>query len=283
MLSILIFYCSHIGAICKIKIKIDFINAWIIFIFYSITAMNSNSNNINIEAKIDTNSVDSWGCVTKDNLSQMIDRTNKYKEPLMKMAIMIRDLVDEYDKTNNIVTNMFIIDGTLLGAYRDGKMIDHDYDFDYGLYGSDKELLNLYKFLDIKIQEINRKNNKNYIINCVNTYAHKLEIFDKDYGKYDPSFDTSSSLDWYNVMIDIQLMSDKKDTCYVELQYFRNNLNEKIIHTKKSLLPMSTINFEGYVFKAPHDPKEFLVNNYGCIEKGAVFDPVSGKYVKINE
>lgn len=224
--------------------------------------------------------IDSWGCVTNENKTEMIERTNKYKKNLIDMAVTIKNIVGKYidvncdkDKTK---LYFFLSDGTLLGAHRDGKMIEHDYDFDYGIMTTLDTMHNLFDFIEKELCMHNKTNGTDYITRIISDYSNKIEILDRSCGTY-----LTNVGEWYNVAVDLQLMCEKSDNPeLIETQYFRDKYNEKTIHNKKSILPLGTITFENNIFPCPGDVKAYLEENYGCLEKGAVFDKELCKYIK---
>ena len=50
-------------------------------------------------------------------------------------------------------------------------------------------------------------------------------------------------------------------------------------HHLERVLPVGSIELEGEMFPAPHDPKGFLEAVYGSLDEKAVFDSSTGKYV----
>ena len=223
-------------------------------------------------------SYDSWGIVTDHNREKMIERCSTYKAPLLELATLVRDLIYAYNSNHAKVIHVYINDGTLLGAYRDAKMIAHDYDFDFALYGTGDDLFTLYDFLKLELTTFNIHNNKQYSIKCfgLDHYAQKISIRDLKYGSYEHQHD-----EWYHVEMDIQLLADEDGK--VVPQYFRDGVNKKLVQTADVILPLSSIKFEGYTFPCPNNVKKYLENNYGCIEKGALYDSDTCKYVLSND
>ena len=78
----------------------------------------------------------------------------------MELVKVTNNILNEYSKIADI--KWFIMDGSLLGAYRNNKMVAHDYDFDFGLYCSKDEpdqedLLWMNSFIEDDTQERDTK------------------------------------------------------------------------------------------------------------------------------
>ena len=115
--------------------------------------------------------LDSWGMVTESNLSEMKERTARHKTSLIKMGCVVYNMVVKYnnkdrqqrvEERTEAGVNVFISDGTLLGAYRNGEMIAHDYDMDFAMYGTREELRALYEYLVVELSSYNREHGANY-------------------------------------------------------------------------------------------------------------------------
>jgi len=206
--------------------------------------------------------VNSWGTVTETNYDYMIENTQKYGPLRVSMAIDITPIL------NKSGLSWYLDTGNLMGAYRYGKMLKHDDDFDIGLYASECDLNELFKLLQ---NEMDGK----YKIRFIDTYCKKLEIYNESHGSY--VLDADKGYNYHNVTIDIQLYVPKDDGS-VDYKYTKNRLNE-FIHIKHDMiLPLGTINYEGYSFKSPNNVKEYLIAHYGYIGPNAVFNNVTRKY-----
>ena len=228
---------------------------------------------------------DSHGVCTDKNMTEMIERTAHFKEPLMKMALVVWDIIKQYNSEQSYSTKkliVFISDGTLLGAFRNGKMIPYDYDFDFALYGTKNDLQALHDYLTAELKKHHEKYNKEYVSESITSYSSKITICDPEYGVYEdaPASFSQSGVEWWNVSIDIQLLSDHPHKLNkVQCIYFKDDLIEKMSHNKSDILPLSEIIFECHIFSAPNNVEQCLKNNYGCIEVGAVYDSSTATYV----
>lgn len=225
-------------------------------------------------------SFDSWGMINDGNVSKMMERTEKFKPSLLKMGTAVYNMIEKYNaqQSDDVkVLKVFISDGTLLGAFRNGRMIPHDYDMDFALYGTLEDLKRLYEYLVVELKSYNSESGVNYIPSYVDTYARKISVDDFDSGTFEGK--NREGIDWCNVNLDIQLLSDRpgKEN-EIEPCYYRDDLNTKVTYTKEMILPLRKIQFEGYTLNAPANVEQYLKRNYGCIEKGAVYNAATCKY-----
>ena len=189
---------------------------------------------------------------------------DKYGKQRLELAIFLRDNI-----LNKINFINFIENGTLLGAYRNNKFIDHDDDFDFGiLLNSIDEIKDIYNFI---------KNNlpSKYDCKLLNTYSFKIEIFNPKYGKYLLLGPKYNNAEYHFVTIDLQFYL-KKDDNY-QLLYFINPY--EIIINKNLIIPTKKILLENEEFNCPNNTVEFLKLHYGSIKEGAKYCSKTGKYI----
>ena len=107
----------------------------------------------------------------------------------------------------------FIENGTLLGAWRNGKFIKHDDDFDYAI------LINTKNDADTIYEKMLQglKNTK-YSLRLVDTYCDKIEVYDESYGKYNLIGKQYNNNDYHYVTIDLQFYT-RKDNIYTKLYW----------------------------------------------------------------
>jgi len=180
----------------------------------------------------------------------------------MKLATILRDSV--------LPSNLewFIENGTLLGAYRNGKFISHDDDFDIGLIIT---TLDDIERLQSTIQE---KLPSPYKVRRISSYADKLEVYDPSHGVY--TLQGYDGADFHYVTVDVQFHWLESDRACQPLYRRGNQYRFKIDDT----LPTSSIVLEGEEFPCPKNPEKLLKERYGSIKEGAVYDTVLGKYVE---
>ena len=100
---------------------------------------------------------------------------DKYGDARMKLALFVRDNV--LDQLNIPWT---IENGTLLGAWRNGKFILHDDDFDIALFFETDPIPRVPAMLN-KVQQLLPAP---YKARYVSSYADKIEVYDPTYGEY---------------------------------------------------------------------------------------------------
>ena len=204
------------------------------------------------------------GSITEENYEQCVAETRLYGPKRVETANAVLKVLEP----RRSEFEMFLESGTLLGAYRNGKMLPHDDDFDLGIYVPDEEstmplLESLKAALDYTLPE-------KYETRIVTSYSKKVEVYQPQFGKY-PLRDT----DFHNVSVDVTAFVDDGDGnlrmphCSYEWSRTR----------KENIFPLSTILYEGETFPAPQNPEQLLVDMYGYIGEGAVFDPETNKYV----
>ncbi len=163
----------------------------------------------------------------------------------MKKKIRIRNKEELQDRKNcfleicNILDQInikyFLQGGTLLGARRDKKFIEWDWDVEISLFNND-----LHKNFDIIISELLK--NKFQIYACVNDkISAKIDL----YKNYDLDVTGYTIFGWSH---------DQKNQCY---------RRKKISFPDKFLENFQEIEFYGKTFNAPKPIDEYLSYQYG--------------------
>lgn len=188
-----------------------------------------------------------------------------YGEARLILALRVRDVLEQTGVA------WFLDAGTLLGAYRNGKLIPHDDDFDMAVclptYSGAHELEKLASRLTVGAP---------YKCRMVTSYANKLEVFDPT----SPCFELPPhyrGADFYAVTVDLQVMTRGQGESFVYL----HDLMRHIQVPCSAVFPPGEILCEGHSFRAPHDPAGFLEALYGYLGEDARFDPETKKYVQI--
>jgi len=188
-----------------------------------------------------------------------------YGQARLALALNVRDALARSGVA------WFLDAGTLLGAFRNGKLIPHDDDFDIAVYlpyySGAHELDSLARLLCIDAP---------YQCRAVTSYAQKLEVFDPNSPRFELPCDYGGA-DFHAVTVDLQVMTDNADDNLVYL----HNLLGYVQVPRSAVLPPGDIPCEGHLFQAPRDPTAFLEALYGYLGEDARFDPSTGKYVRI--
>ena len=189
-----------------------------------------------------------------------------YGKQRLELAVELRD---------NILTNIkqpwFIENGTLLGAWRNKKFIDHDDDFDYAILIEDE--LNTKETISNMYEYIKENLNKKYECRLISTYANKIEVYDPTFGKYLLA-EQYGGADFHYVSIDLQFYKKINEYNYQSMYYINPDLmiDIRLIH------PLRKIKLENYYFPAPFDTRTFLINHYGSLDENAKYNKETGKY-----
>ncbi len=182
----------------------------------------------------------------------------------LKLAKLISPMLDQIGVT------WFLDAGTLLGAYRNGKQIPHDDDFDIAAYFpvfEDKDLTSLHTKIAALLPDP-------YQIRTVTRYARKLEIFDSTSEKFElpPQY---GGADFHTVTVDIQIMTDSREG----VVYLHDMLRHVLV-PQDAILPTSEIMYEKQLFNSPNDIVRFLEAQYGYIGVDAFYNHKTKFYVK---
>ena len=206
------------------------------------------------------------GTITEENYEQCLAETRLYGPKRVAVARAVLKAIEPRKDEFQI----FLDGGTLLGAYRNGKMLPHDDDFDYGLYIRNEEstmdlLESLKAHLDATLPS-------NYKTRIITTYTKKVEVYEPDFGNYP----FSEFGVYHNVTVDITAFVDDGEG-QVRIPHYRYGWFRT---RKENLLPLTSIVYEGQTFPAPCNSEQLLVDMYGYIGEGAVYDPETKKYAK---
>lgn len=192
---------------------------------------------------------------------------NVYGKQRLELAIHLRDTV-----LPMIKRPFFVENGTLLGAWRNGKFIEHDDDFDFGVLLDSApnprgEALSILGCIEKHL-------GPGYKCRLVTTYATKIEVYDPSWGSYmlSPKY---GGADYHYVTADLQFYCETEVGGFQQMYYLGSPTP---VVRKDRILPLSKIVLEGEPFPAPRRTEEFLVDNYGSLDPAAKYSSVTGKY-----
>lgn len=166
--------------------------------------------------------------------------------------------------------------GTLLGAYRNGKFIIHDDDFDIALIVKSKLIISSLEFISHDIQRLLPKP---YACRVVNTYTDKIEVYDPTMGKYILANKVYNGADFHNVTVDLQIVyfetGDELISTYRAKPFVMK-------YNYDTIYPIKEIKLMNNMFNCPNNTIKYLESDYGYIGDNAIFDEKTGKYIKKN-
>lgn len=191
----------------------------------------------------------------------------------------------------------FLDNGTLLGLWRNGELIDSDDDFDFGLLVDGAEFsANWVKSFQRDFQarlEQRLKDTGSGMEICsrvVDTYAHKIEIYDPTLGSFPLDGAKYEGARYHHVSVDLQLHVEesKREEKSGEGQG-ANRRGVTIQHTDfetrgqapgRAYEPFGSISFAEADWPVPGRQEDFLSYLYGFLGTGAEFDEHSRLYRK---
>lgn len=199
-----------------------------------------------------------------NNFKNPLSGCDKYGSSRLKLALFLKDIVFKAFNIDYCLEN-----GTLLGAFRNNKFIPHDDDFDYAVFiNHTSQIPKLYE--NIKKHLCNSP----YKARLIESYCLKIEIYDPSEGNYILSGPKYNGADYHHVTVDLQFHVKCSNNNYKQLYY----ISPELINNKKNIFPMSTILLEDNVFPAPNNIELFLINCYGSIKQGAIYNSKTCKY-----
>lgn len=186
---------------------------------------------------------------------------------------------------NDLEVKWFIADGTLLGWYRHGAMIAHDYDLDVAIMEEDLQIIwkNRHKLPSgVVLDNIGSADKTG----CV-------WVTDDTSIPYDPALKSSKKLSAYNTMLPPKPKDGPVfvwEAC-IDIQTYRresdgwhNNYNMHgldfgaITFPDDVIFPVVKAKFEGMEIYIPNNAERWLELNYGYLGEDAVWDAGTQKY-----
>lgn len=198
-----------------------------------------------------------------------------HAEARVHLGIVVRNIMVKQELP------WFIENGTLLGAWRDGKSIEGDDDFDIAvLCANDKACANTTEQLLrtwTQMREIAKLLQAHlpepYKVREVSSYACKLEVFDPTKGSRELIGPQYKGANFHNVTVDIQAYFRTGN------KYERIYYHDPRVYDVNIILPCTTIIFHDESFPAPRQTREWLTLSYGCLDRDAKYNPATLRYV----
>jgi phosphorylcholine metabolism protein LicD len=165
---------------------------------------------------------------TLKNKQKKIDK-KLFKENLIEL------MSDIYAKTSKHNIDIWINYGTLLGQYRENKIIDHDYDIDLATMENNYHLIK--QILDYE----------KYWITPVNFLGYKfIKVMNRETGVY----------------LDIDFYRIQKNNLRICMPSFLNKPNERK-YDRTFVFPLRQVMFESVNVQIPNKPEKILPRYYG--------------------
>lgn len=200
-------------------------------------------------------------------LKNVASSNTLYGQHRLALSKQVGHILDE------LGIDWFIESGTLLGAWRNHKLLPNDDDFDIAIILDDQPI-------ERQLQQINDKFNtmltSNYQSRVVNTYCHKLEIFQPEYGNYilpDPAY---RGANFHNVTVDLQVYCHREGGLSPLYYLYQNQVNIPL----NDVYPLQKINLEGTQYNCPANTRGVLEILYGYLGPDYLFNVATRKYEK---
>lgn len=190
---------------------------------------------------------------------------DRYGESRMKLAVLLRDKV-----LYKLGIPWTIENGTLLGAWRNGRFILHDDDFDIALFYDQDPRPQIPAVLE-KVQQLLPAP---YEARQVDTYADKIEVYDPNFGMYNLAVSKYNGASYHHCTVDLQFYQ-RFGKEYRSLYYVHPHV--KTVYYE-DIYPLGEIALEGETFQAPGNPEGFLTSLYGSLSPMAKFNSKTGYY-----
>jgi hypothetical protein len=200
-----------------------------------------------------------------NNFKSPLSGMDKYGEPRMRLAVLLRDKI-----LNKLGIPWTIENGTLLGAWRDGRFILHDDDFDIAMFCERDPRPRI----PLILHTIKQLLPAPYEARYVSTYADKIEVYDPRYGKYNLLAAKYNGASYHHCTVDLQFYQRAGEK-YKSLYYVHPNI--KAVNYR-DMYPLGEIELEGEIFQAPFNTEGFLTSLYGNLSPKAKFNTKTGYY-----
>ena len=107
----------------------------------------------------------------------------------------------------------FLDNGTLLGIWRSGKLIESDDDFDFGIllnakeFNQDNYMLHFQQDFQTRLEQQLQQMGSNikYESRIISTYADKIEVYDPNHGSFPLQGDKYEGARYHHVSVDLQV------------------------------------------------------------------------------
>jgi cytidyltransferase-like protein len=207
------------------------------------------------------------------------ERTNLAKEVALVMASM------------PCRPRYFLDNGTLLGLWRNGELIENDDDFDFGLLVdaaeySSKWVVNFQQDFQVRLEQRLSDNGSDmqYHSRVIDTYANKIEVYDPSVGSFPLEGVRYGGARYHHVSVDLQIhvkeeeLESLKDKVVPGPEQWQGvTIKHSDFSTRgqapvDAYEPFGSLEYAGSTWPVPGQQEKFLSYMYGYLGLGAEFD-----------
>ena len=205
-----------------------------------------------------------WGEVTTDNEQEVITANREIHPKIEKLLSTLADIL------NLAKIEYWIDQGTLLGAYRNGKFIARDSDVDIAI-ANEEHFQAIPALLESKLPSAYGWERKG-------SHCRGYRVWLKAGGTFEGIFE-GREIQWPLVVCDVMFYQyDSEEKAYV--QQYRGFGVDTFFLLNEVVFPLNQIAFEGRIYPCPNQVPEYLEIQYGYIGEGAIWDPKVNRWVQ---
>jgi hypothetical protein len=205
-----------------------------------------------------------WGEVTTENEKDVVAANRTIHPKLNELLSILTDILSSAE------IEFWIDQGTLLGAYRQGKFIDRDSDVDIAIK-DENQFRALSKLLESKLPN-------GYEWERKGSHCRGYRVWLKTGGTFNGTFE-GKEIRWPLVVCDVMFYQydDERNTFVQQYQGFGV---ETVFYPREVIFPLNLITFEGSSYPCPARVREYLEMQYGYIGEGAIWSPELNRWLQ---
>jgi hypothetical protein len=205
-----------------------------------------------------------WGEVTTENEKDVVAANRTIHPKLNELLSILTDILSSAE------IEFWIDQGTLLGAYRQGKFIERDSDVDIAIK-DENQFRALSKLLDSKLPN-------GYEWERKGSHCRGYRVWLKTGGTFNGTFE-GKEIHWPLVVCDVMFYQhdNERDTFVQQYQGFGV---ETVFYPGEVIFPLNLITFEGSSYPCPARVQEYLEIQYGYIGEGAIWSPELNRWLQ---
>jgi len=205
-----------------------------------------------------------WGEVTTENEKDVVAANRTIHPKLNELLSILADILSSAE------IEFWIDQGTLLGAYRQGKFIDRDSDVDIAIK-DENQFRALSKLLDSKLPNVYEWERKG-------SHCRGYRVWLKTGGIFNGTF-KGKDIRWPLVVCDVMFYQyDNERNTFV--QQYQGFGVETVFYPEEVIFPLNLITFEGSSYPCPARVQEYLEIQYGYIGEGAIWSPELNRWLQ---